>query len=284
MNVPPLILKSVAFVGFRKADGSYHHAGSAVILGRLKRPDYCEPVFFVTAKHVIQEIGWLGLDEVFLRVNTKLGRAGWCKTMLKDWFFHPTDDSVDVAIVELGTGPDIDHLVTPIDRLATPEFLEKTTLGPGDEVVIMGLFKHHAGRLKCIPIVRTGNIACLPGEKIKTKHYGWIDGFLIEARSLGGLSGSPVFALISSYSFIRPEDSNGPAGFYFLGLIHGHYDARATEVDVNGEGSETERVNTGIAIVVPAYRVLEVIEAYEATGRSSRAIIHLLAPEEAPKD
>ena len=53
------------------------------------------------------------------------------------------------------------------------------------------------GRDRNFPIVRTGHIAMMPDEKIpKVKIGDWegnADAYLIESRSIGGWSGSPVF-------------------------------------------------------------------------------------------
>jgi hypothetical protein len=54
------------------------------------------------------------------------------------------------------------------------------------------------GRKRNIPIVRTGNISMIPSEKvpgIQIRRGESVESevYLIEARSVGGLSGSPVF-------------------------------------------------------------------------------------------
>jgi hypothetical protein len=51
---------------------------------------------------------------------------------------------------------------------------------------------HHTGDLKNVPIVRVGNLASYPSEQIQTRAFGRMEAYLIEARSIGGLSGSPV--------------------------------------------------------------------------------------------
>ena len=48
-----------------------------------------------------------------------------------------------------------------------------------------------------------------------------------------------------------------PNRFYFMGLVHGHY-------RLPGE-DETERINSGIAIVVPVSKVLEVVQHLATT-------------------
>ncbi len=74
---------------------------------------------------------------------------------------------------------------------ATDEIIKDQNIGLGDEVFITGLFGYVAGSQKNIPIVRVGNIAMMPDEKVPTEGEP-MEAYLIEARSMGGLSGSPV--------------------------------------------------------------------------------------------
>ncbi len=116
-----------------------------------------------------------------------------------------------------------------------------------------GLFIHLAGSARNLPIVRMGNIAMMPDEPVPTR-TGAIDAYLIEARSIGGLSGSPAF--------VRRTVSAGIGRSYLLGLMHGHWDvppeARDDEVAQADEEAQG-KVNMGIAVVVPATKILEVL-------------------------
>ena len=64
--------------------------------------------------------------------------------------------------------------------------------------------------------------------------------------------------------------SAGRTIFFLFGLIHGHYDVSASLVDSantkKDHGLTPERVNTGIAIVVPFQRIEEVFKLSEASG------------------
>jgi hypothetical protein len=143
---------------------------------------------------------------------------------------------------------------------ATETALRENEVGLGDEVFITGLFRHHGGTRQN-PIVRVGNIASFAEEKIQTENFGQILGYLIEARSLGGLSGSPVFVNLGPVRRIggKAVNSIGKTSILFLGLIHGHYGAKGADIDQIGANAVIpDRVNTGIAIVVPFYHVQEV--------------------------
>jgi hypothetical protein len=52
--------------------------------------------------------------------------------------------------------------------------------------------KFHEGRQKNSPTARFGNIAQMPNEPVIIKRFEQ-ECFLVEARSIGGYSGSPVF-------------------------------------------------------------------------------------------
>jgi hypothetical protein len=153
---------------------------------------------------------------------------------------------------------------------ATEEVIAKRGIGVGEEVFITGLFVNHAGRKRNLPIVRAGNIAQMPEEPVYVgERFGDMEAYLVESRSVGGLSGSPVFAYLdpsrqhtdisTGKSFLR---IGGGPRYYLLGLMHGHF-----EVDSPNEGlgrlPNSEKINMGVAIVVPVSKILEVINLPE---------------------
>jgi hypothetical protein len=118
---------------------------------------------------------------------------------------------------------------------------------------------NHRGLQKNIPIIRIGNLAAMPEERIFTEKLGWIDAYLVEARSIGGLSGSPVFVHPAGIKQ-RPGKTalTAEGKFYWLGMMHGHWD-----IDMEGsfeELTKLEAVNMGVAIVVPVSKILEVFD------------------------
>jgi hypothetical protein len=137
------------------------------------------------------------------------------------------------------------------------EIMRSKSIGSGDEVFITGLFAHLSGSKRNLPIVRMGNIAMMPGEPVPTTAFGDIEAYLIEARSIGGLSGSPAF--------VRETVQMGLGSFYLLGLMHGHWDIPPQQKNDELQVGEDmfSRVNLGIAIVVPAKKILEVVNQPE---------------------
>jgi len=262
MYIPDEIRKCVVFVALEMANGEKRLVGTAWLLSRPIEGTNEVFLYIVTTRHVIDGIRSKGLNKVFLRLNHSSGNAVWYETDLERWLFHPSDAGVDVAVLKDAIPPEADHLHVPIALLMTPSLLIEKEIGIGDDVFLVGLFAHHAGENKNIPIVRVGNIAAMPEEPVNTRALGRIDAYLIEARSIGGLSGSPVFVHMGSARQRRSGVTFGPSGplFYLIGMMHGHWDGVLTDVDqLTTREREIEKVNMGIGIVVPIEKVLAII-------------------------
>ena len=106
----------------------------------------------------------------------------------------------------------------------------------------------------------------MPEEPVGTA-LGLQEAYLVELLSIGGLSGSPVFTYLGG---IRREFPIGgeisvtarAGAIYLLGLVHGHWNLGSGErLDVACDALDGgERVNMGIAIVVPITRLLEILD------------------------
>jgi len=257
----------MAFVAMRMHDQTNRFVGSAFWLGRdIAGQARTAETYLVTARHVIDGIRRTGLEECWIRVNFLDGSAKWARTNVADWFVHPTDPSLDIAILLGGIPDGADHLVVPYSFRMTPEKAKQNGIAAGDEVFVVGLFSHHYGEQRNIPIVRIGNLATTDEERVNTSAFGKMDAYLIEARSLGGLSGSPVFLNPGLIRTIDGQIRHATGEItLLLGLIHGHYDVNASKIDAGDQATQAEKVNTGIAIVVPVRSIMTVIEAYEQT-------------------
>src|SRR5262249_12523906 len=145
------------------------------------------------------------------------------------WVLHD-DLTVDVAVLQIDPltfFQHLDHLLYPVEGLATEDLISKKGIGIGDEVFIMGLFFQHYGMKKNITIGRIGNLAAMPEEQVEVKNYGYIDAYLVESRSTGGLSGSPVFVHTGPVRGIVGEKTlyhSSGGEIYLIGLTHGHWD------------------------------------------------------------
>lgn len=275
MRVPDEVRKTVGFVAFESSQGKgIVPVGTFFFLGHDPSdalPGVSPKVYAVTAAHVVNQLKVNGRSDLTLRMNSAVGSGPTItKTVaLADWFIHPTDPTTDVAILEMGVPDAADHLVIPFKMCATAESMKSHEVKLGDGVFISGLFRHHFGSGRNIPIVRTGNLAALNEEKVDTR-LGPMDALLIEARSTGGLSGSPVFLNLGEVRLIGGQlktSSSGSAMYQLLGIVHGHFELKLEKVTSENERDQIERVNAGIAIVTPVDKVLEVIRIKERLGQ-----------------
>ena len=209
-------------------------------------------IYLVTAKHVADSLG----DKPFkIRINTNDGRSMMVNSGDSlTWWTHPTESTVDVAVFPWAPSRELyEYKSIPQSMLLTDAIIQSKSIGTGDEVFMTGLFIHLAGNARNLPIVRMGNIAMMPQETVPTR-FGDIDAYLIEARSIGGLSGSPAF--------VRETVNFGLGTFYLLGLMHGHWDIPPNVRDDSLAMDADDflgKVNLGIAVVIPAKKILEVL-------------------------
>ncbi len=263
MRVPDQVRKCIIYVCFESKQGT-KYAGTAFLVGIDIGETGKAVGYVVTAKHVIDQISSKSIDQkIILRINKNDEGIEFIESDITDWRFHPSDPAIDVAVLSYTPDRDLyEYLTIPLAMLLTDEIESAEGIDIGDEVFITGLYSHHYGKDRNLPIVRIGNIARMVEEPVSTSDFGFIDAYLIEARSIGGLSGSPVFVHLPGIKIAygnEPVYDSGP--FYLLGLIHGHWNIGKADLDwIDDEG---EKINTGIAIVVPAIKILETINQPE---------------------
>jgi len=274
MLVPDEVRKCVVYVGRHGKTGSRKLSGTAFIVARPVEGTNGEEhaVYCVTAKHVIDKIKAEGEWKVLLRVNFVGGKFSWIDTPLAQWIYHPDDWLADVAVFPFTLLDIYDHSAFPfMDMAADKAVIDREGIGIGCDVFLIGLFTQRSGDQRNLPIIRVGNIAAMPEEPVYSETWGSIDAYLVETRSLGGISGSPVFANMGTYVVDQENKklkvSRQPR-LFFLGLMHGHWNLplkKDPEIEIVNDDADSqsdkqensERINTGIAIVVPAQKILE---------------------------
>ena len=267
MWLPDEIRKCVVFVCIEGKNGlpTPGATGFLVSIPSEKNPAIIH-IYLVTARHVA--IG-IANKKFFVSLNDKNGEARFIPGNDKvKWFYHPNheNDPADLAVVPFAVHESHDLKILPISMFVNEELIKSGDIGIGNDVFITGLFRHFSGKQKNIPIVRVGNIAMVPDEKVPTRKFGDIDAYLIEARSIGGLSGSPVF-FCKEQAIRGNVTMRGSTKFFLGGLIHGHWDIPQDMIDSiipdEDAGGVKSSVNVGIAIVTPAHKILETLNCDE---------------------
>lgn len=294
MRVPEDVRKNVAFLGRKIHKGGeeslwFGGTGFFVNIASATMPDRWY-VYLVTAKHVVEQ---LSLGDWVMRANTKDGSyIDFGANKDHEWWFHPTEeDSTDVAITQVGGDSfgNVDFLALPETMFLSDEDLSATGVGPGDEVFVSGLFSRMQGRSRNLPIIRMGNVAMIPdpgelvpGIKVGKGRVVDAEAYLIEARSIGGLSGSPVFVRTTVHAqpiSVRgaPQKNTtclGSGEFFLLGLINGHWEIDAAEKNDSSlrpiSSSKPEAVNSGIAVVVPVKRIRDTLHHPELVAMRAK--------------
>jgi len=221
--------------------------------------------YLVTAKHVLQQQDAKSLfSEVFIRLNKKDGIAEMLPIKLiadgekKNIFFHE-DPTVDLAVINTVPNPQqYDFKVLPDNFITTKDDFHKLNIREGSDVFFTGLFLRHYGEQRNYPIVRFGRVALVTNEKIDW-NGDKTDLYLIEATTYGGNSGSPVFF------FFGVEREPGMLVFSkspvlkLAGVMKGFFYEGGPIQFIETSKIPVASLNSGIAGVVPAYKLHEIL-------------------------
>src|SRR5581483_11182825 len=170
--------------------------------------------YVVTARHVI------GGGATWLRLNKRDGTVDVLEIPQHGWIRHPAGD--DVTCAPMIPLEDNAHAVRglPEDIFLTPEEVEVGIIGPGDEAFFVGRLRDADGGLRNQPSVRFGNLSMRPVPLYNSLAGIQQESFIVEARSIGGYSGSPVY-VFSSGTVTKDgviEPSEGGSRLFRLGI------------------------------------------------------------------
>lgn len=270
--------KCVVYLGFARPDNEDEidpkGTGFLVYGGT---PGSC---YLVTVAHVAKNF----IDGPFaIRLNQRNGNGRVVRIDSAEWFLHPKDESVDVAVTPFEAPQWADVAWLPTDSFVRPESLsgDDAGFGTGDLVYVVGIFQLLYGKKRNMPAVHTGHIALIPGdEELQVRDWRALDpkkaplvkadAYLVEAQTLPGSSGSPVF-IRQSIEIPEPIDPDSfrssfgsPIGtahsrrVWLLGLWHGTWFGDPSEV-ISFPMMENKKVPFGMGIVIPGWRIIETL-------------------------
>ncbi len=263
----------VVFIG-NETNGQFVPVGTGFLINVMIGENY-RVIFVVTAAHVISKISG---NTVYVRLNRKSGDAA-SVPIKEDKIIGWAEN--DVAIIPIALGSDVYEfrsLNIDEDQIAkAKEIFEGISYG--DEVYAIGLYTSHYGLTRNIPVVRTGHVALLPGgEPVKGPGGNYVEAYLIELRTIAGLSGSPVYLNPPRVTVKDKKIQFLDGDFYLpIGVLIGYHVVESKEDQVvvprfqAGEHDDEpeedtdspDQRNTGFGVVIPFERVMEMIKSFE---------------------
>lgn len=267
VRVSDKALRAVVFIGALSDRDEFIPHGTGFFICSTEQEHTFQNL--VTAAHVITGI----TGDVYIRVNLTGGQFRVTHSLKTDWAFHPEydkeadtgpdvaimpahypHDTFDIACVKFGPGE--------VEKEAlTDAVITGLSIGIGDPVFFPGMIINHLGEKRNLPIARFGHIARMPSEPILTDH-GYQQGYLVEARSINGLSGSPVFVQHEPFRVIDGKvhaagTSPRHQTHYFMGVLLGHFAVENPPDTANNKKVPVVEQGTGLAVVLPWQKLLE---------------------------
>ena len=248
--------KTVSFIYISSQNDEYNPIGTGFLVSvPTKRDSTLSLVYFVTAKHVIQNSNGDYLNTIYPRFNTKDGLSQIFKTDLvsygikKNVYVH-SDETIDLVIIPVVIPNNVDYKHIPINQFINRDNYKNENVNVGTEVFFTGLFTPYIGSKTINPIFRFGRICLIPNEKIEFAKVRR-DIILIESSTFGGNSGSPV---IFTY-----KNKVGLGGV-ILGSFNNN---QVFETDVSKVNIFTS--NLGISAITPSEFIIEILNSPELT-------------------
>jgi len=208
-----------------------------------------------------------------IRVNANDGTSRELAGDPAAWKF-PSDDSVDLAAFPVNLPSDLLAMAIPVDEFATKDYMYANQITEGSPIILSGYFYQFSGDRQFQSIVRQGILSMVPSEPMKTTTGKPGTVYLCDVHIFGGNSGSPVMVTANWL---------GIGGYRLLGVISGYY---YEDEDFNLEIATTVkgigRANSGVAMVVPADLLKDLLDVPELKGLRENYMAHLPAPATVP--
>ena len=276
MQIDGQFIHCAAFVG-KKTELGFYAEGTCFFLQIIE--DDWVFTYAITASHVIRNL--MG-DVVSIRVQSQPNRLPKIfKTKRHEWVNHP-DAKIDICAYTIdwrtwNAENDLDiRALTAPGILLTPEREELFGFGIGSEIFIPSAFTAVLGEQQNIPVVRFGHVAAMALEPVMLASPK-TPAFLVETRSLGGMSGSPVmFHTDPTRGGRREPFRTDPttgllvSPYFLIGMLQGVWSGQYPGDFIAKDDLKTDaEFNSGISVVIPISQVMEVIKLNELRKRTS---------------
>jgi len=254
--------------------------GSGVLVGQPSASSSWVHLYAVTNAHVVEAGG------IVARASTRTGEAKIFAKRFDDWQHLGHDewnpesvDYDDVAVCWLGKAPlgeDQELQWVPRDWFVTEEHLgvvapQRDPLwrsGPitaGEETCSVARFVGYDGMERNEPVVRFGNLSSAGLVPVwQGPRHREQQSLLVEARSLAGASGAPVFAYRTGTTYGgggTPVDNAVLLGIGWGHIKHPEDEGAEYAVEMAIPGRPTPgRYNAGMMAVVPAWTIAKLLD------------------------
>lgn len=224
--------------------------------------------YAVTNKHVVD-----GGFRV-LRMNTSNGKFDVIPSEPESWTLHPEGDDLAAMPIKAVDGK-FQWFSIGVEKFITHDILDDNRIGLGDEVFLVGRLVTTPGRQRNTPVIRFGNLSMMadPKEPVTLESGHEQECFLVECRSLSGFSGSPVFIdttgvrvygdrIPKAPQLAPPNTVQTISDMYcqwLLGVDCSHIPLWKPVYEGKCKTDYRVEANTGIACVIPAWRILELL-------------------------
>jgi hypothetical protein len=228
--------------------------------------------YLVTAKHVLSDTnGQIRPENYFVRGENSGGGISFVPLIAdatnEARILTHTNKSVDLCVLAPGT---VTKMATSLKSkppgripykmgsfnaslITDKAAFKKYAIREGDEMFFVGLFVPFYGSQENIPICRFGRLAMPTDERIPLGNGDSENLYLMESQVFGGNSGSPAFF------YFNKNRKTGKTDFLFAGVVKGYF-PDWSEVQLRDSAVKPfASQNTGIAVIVPAYELKEIL-------------------------
>ena len=277
-RIPEDYVDSVVYL-YSSAEHGAPVAGSGVLVGveSSKIPGFWH-VHVVTNAHLAKRAQ-------VVRYNSRDGLQA-CEVTADLWANHP--EGWDVSVCALPLSVSLDDRVSWISKTSfiTRKRMDEIPLRHGDELFMVSCYGGLPGDTDNEPITRLGTLAKRRPVSALSED-GPQESFVGEMRSMPGHSGSPTFVYFHGTQPRLGADAQDvlptPA-IYLLGTDWGHptekWPVRRLKDDAQMDVYAV--ANSGLAYIVPAWRIAEILDGDDLKQERRRAEKALAKERSAP--
>ena len=209
-----------------------------------------------------------------------------------------TNKAVDMAIVAINVPSKLPKTIPPdlawpnniniggfdSSLLLTPQKMVQYKIREGYDMFFVGLFVQFYGSYRNYPICRFGHLAMMPDEGISIEGQPPQKLFFMETSAYPGNSGSPAFfrtersiPILKTVNLLSSKSGEHDK-IILAGIVESEYRFPSDIVAPNGRVPAVALENAGIAAVVPATHIHEVLFSKDEI-KNRKLLLKMMGPK-----